>query len=437
VKPNSSPTVSILISGAEILDGRVLDTNSNFLLGQLAAHGIIASRTAICGDYIDAIGESLSFLATSSQVTIISGGMGPTGDDLTREAVSAWLGVPLVERADARDQIERFYAERGRTFDPANYKQILFPEGAEIIPNPRGSAPGFLVCRDGVHPHWIFALPGVPGELRAMTEESVLPLLRSRCFPGSVRDSPIPQAALRVFGLPESEVGARVGATRLPAPIEVSYRAAFPEVHVLLKDLSATLGESALREASEAAKAAIGPSFIISEDLSIGLEQVVLRLLEERRLTCALAESCTGGMIGQLLTSVPGSSKSFIGGVVTYHNDAKVKLLGVSPGTLAAEGAVSAATAREMALGAKRSLDASLAVSITGVAGPDGGTPEKPVGLFYVGYADEREVFAIKCFFSSTRERIRRFATFSALDLIRRMLLGLEDSRTRIASEKI
>lgn len=432
MKPHSFPTVSVLISGAEILDGRVLDTNSNFLFGQLTAHGIIASRTAICGDYIDAIGESLSFLCASSQVTIISGGMGPTGDDLTREAVSAWLGVSLVERSDAKAQIERFYAERGRTFDPANYKQILFPEGAEIIPNPRGSAPGFLVCRKGEHPHWIFALPGVPGELRAMTEESVLPLLRSRCFPGAVRDSPIPQAALRVFGLPESEVGARVVAAKLPAPIEVSYRAAFPEVHVLLKDPSATLGKPALLEASEAAKAAIGPSFIISEDLSIGLEQVVLRLLEERHLTCAVAESCTGGMVGQLLTSVPGSSKAFVGGFVTYHNDAKVNLLGVSPGTLASEGAVSAATAREMARGARNSLGASLAVSITGIAGPDGGSPEKPVGLFYIGYADEHEVFAIKCFFSSTRERIRRFATFSALDLIRRSLSSVELSYSKI-----
>lgn len=404
-------SVSLLITGSELLDGRVQDTNTRYLAEELTIRGITFKRVLVVDDDLEELVIALKFLSEVSDLLIISGGLGPTADDLTREAVSKWSGLELIEHPLARKHLEDFYSKRGRVVDQSNLRQAFVPATSELVHNPVGTAPGFLTT--GPNDVKVLALPGVPKELIAMCRESVLPIIENSF-------SEIPgyrSTGFKTYGLPESEVGVRVVKAGLPDSIKVSYRAAFPDVHV---KLISRASDAELAEAKKKAIAEVGVEFVFTEDLDKNYPEVIVELLREKKLTLSTAESCTGGMLGELITSVSGASEIFIGSVVSYANQVKIQQLGVDAQSLNEHGAVSEEIAVKMALGVKKKLQSDIGISITGIAGPLGGSPEKPVGTFFIGYADDAIQHARKYFFSGDRERIRRYASFAALDEIRR-----------------
>lgn len=406
--------ISVLAIGSEILDGRVLDTNSQFISTHLTNLGIGLHRTIVCDDIEEEIVSCLDFLAKDSTYIIVTGGLGPTSDDLTREAIATYTKCPLQFQKDSLDRLKKRFVERGRPFDPANEKQAFFPSSSKIIPNPVGTAEGFILSTGQLT---IASFPGVPKEMHPMFTDHLLPLIKA-AHDGS---APIARRSFRVFGVPEATIGRKIHSLNLPDTVVISYRATFPEIHIVLKSTD----KSAVDAAWQASMESIGHDFIFTTDTVRNLPEEVLEELKKNNKTIAVAESCTGGMVGMHLTSIPGSSVAVVGGFITYSNQLKIDLLGVSAETLSRYGAVSSETACEMARGCLSKSGANFALSITGVAGPDGGNEEKPVGTFYIGLATESGVKAYKHFFPSDRASIRKYATYVALDTLRRSLRGI------------
>ena len=413
----TTDSVSILITGSELLDGRVLDTNTRFVAEELAARHLTLKRVLVVDDDLLELRRGLEVLSEVSTFILISGGMGPTSDDLTREASAEFLGQELVENHNARQHLEAFYTKRKRALDSTNLKQAFIPNKCELIPNPVGTAPGFIgISGSGVH---IAALPGVPSEFTAMFNQTLLPYIE-RLFKQTQK---LTTKGFRVFGIPEGEVGRLIQGCTFPESVKVSYRAAFPEVHVKLKSF---ISESELANYAQQASSILGSDFIFTHELSQTLVEILRDLLVTRNLTVSVAESCSGGMLGELFTTMSGSSAYFLGGVIAYHNEVKVKELGVKPVSLEKHGAVSSEVASEMATGIRFRINSSIGLSITGIAGPDGGTTEKPVGTFFVGIASAEGTKSFKFFYPSDRYRIRKFSAYTALDVLRRQLLDLE-----------
>jgi len=408
-------SVSILATGSELLDGRVLDTNSHFVARELSERGLKLKRVLCVDDDIDELLAGLRQLTEVSQLVITSGGLGPTSDDLTRDLLAAAAGVSLVEFPNARAHLESFYRARGRVVDSTNLRQALLPEGAEMIPNPIGTAPGFIVR---VGTSIVCSLSGVPREFQRMFNETVLPLVVSKAG----LTETIQRRSFKVFGLPESLVGAKVEDLALSKEVTVSYRAAFPEVHVTLKCSGAT---RLLDEAAAAVRGVFAPhGFIFTEDPKITLLQSVHALLLANGLTVATAESCTGGMVGQFLTQQPGSSGYFRGGVLAYSDEVKRRELGVPETLISSHGAVSAEVVAVMAEAARSKFKTDYALAVSGVAGPDGGSDAKPVGTVYLGVASSAGVLTRLCFYASERENVRRYSSLAVLDMLRRSILG-------------
>ena len=403
-------SVSILAIGSEILDGRVRDTNSQFIASELSKFGITLQRVLVCDDDLSEIHSSITFLASISKFIIISGGLGPTSDDLTREGVAAWSNTVLEQRQDSIHRLEALYAKRQRVLDPSNYQQACFPHGSTVIPNHIGTAEGFQLQYGETI---IFSVPGVPKELMPMFFDSILPVIQKL-----TNAKPIYRRTFRIFGLPESNVGSIIKSLHLSKELFVSYRASFPEIHIVIKGKDTSLVDAAIAQAKEA----VGQEFIFIEDAEKSLSEVVGELLIQTNKKISVAESCTGGMLGSFLTKMPGISKSFLGGFICYSNDRKIDDLNVSTLTLSSFGAVSEQCAKEMAKGAKEKTKSDIAISITGIAGPDGGSDEKPVGTFYIGVATNDSNTAEKCFILSDRNAIRLFAAYKALDTIRRII---------------
>ncbi len=410
--------LSILIVGSEILDGRIQDTNSQFLAQGLDTLGYKLAHTLSCTDTISTIHQSLDFLFEHSSVVIVSGGLGPTSDDLTTEAIANYCKRQLVTDEQALDELRDLFSRRKRTFDPANRKQVVFPEGSTIVKNPVGTAPGFTISfsRDSELCH-VISLPGVPSELALMFEASV-PALLERMLPSP---KPLAKALLRVFGVPESTVGRCVREAVGQADVVVSYRAKFPEVQVLFKGDSREL---VLRQAN-VARSAIGPEFVFSDDANVSFIQVVHELLLKEQLTISIAESCTGGLIGKLLTETPRSSRYFLGGITTYANEAKTAILTVERELIETNGAVSHVVALKLAKNVREKFRSDLALSCTGIAGPEGGTAEKPVGTFFIGVAEGDRISSFQFFYPASRDRVRLYAAYVAIDLLRRRLAKL------------
>lgn len=408
-------SVSILATGSELLDGRVVDTNSNFVAKELADRGLKLRRVLVVDDNFDELVSGLRELSAVSDLIITSGGLGPTSDDLTRDIVASFFGVALEESAEGRKHLEAFYRKRNRPIDSNNLKQAMLPVGSVMIPNENGTAPGFIVSRPGAAT--VCSLSGVPREFKAMFNGSVLPLLEAKC--GGREE--IHRVTFKTFGLPESTVGRIVEALALPTEVVVSYRAAFPEVHVVLKAPK----QFSLIEHATRVRDAIGASYIFSEDASQTYVSALQAVLLARGITVATAESCTGGLISEMLSRTPGSSATFIGGVVAYHNAIKEGLLGVSPDTLRTNGAVSGETVREMAEGARKRCGTTVGVAVSGIAGPDGGTADKPVGTFFVGVSAQGAHVEVRSLYISERSNIRSYAAYVALDIVRRTVLGL------------
>lgn len=411
-------SAEVLAIGTEMLLGELVDTNTAWISRRLAALGVGIYRHTTVGDNLERIAAALQEAASRADLVITTGGLGPTSDDLTNEALARATGRRMVEYAEAREHVERKFREFGRKPSPSNYKQALFPEGTILIPNPLGTAMGALLESDGT----LFAtLPGVPQEMRGMFEETLVPLIRERS------EGAIVSRTLWFVGLGESALAERVQDLLDAENPTVAPLAGQGKVRLRITARAAT-PEEAERQIEPVAREILSRlgRYYFGEDEET-LESVVGRLLTEKGRTLALAESCTGGLLAKRLTDIPGSSRYFKEGLVTYSNEAKERLLGVPRELLVRYGAVSEEVARAMAEGVRRLADSDYGLSVTGIAGPEGGTPEKPVGLVWVGLADAGGIRAEKLnltAWSRSREAIRERSASGAFDLLRRRLEG-------------
>ncbi len=411
----------ILATGDEIRSGALVDTNSAHIALRLEEYGAAVTRHACVGDDMDRLAEIIGEIAGRADLCVVTGGLGPTTDDLSAAAAARAAGADLVLDERALADIQAFFDRRDRPMGPSNRKQAMMPAGARPLYNPVGTAPGFDLllgrCR-------FFFLPGVPHEMRRMLDDAVLPAVTRMA--GTDRDF-IRVRSLSTFGLPESTVGERVAL--VPERFEgvkLGLRARFPVIQVKLyacgRDAAAI--DSRLEEAAAWVRQTLG-NRVFSEG-EAQMPAVVGELLRKAGATVAAAESCTGGLIANWLTDVPGSSDYFLFSGVTYSNEAKVRVLGVSADTLAECGAVHERTAAEMAEGARRLAGATYAVATTGIAGPAGGTVEKPVGTVCIGLAgpEGTEAHRFQMAFP-TRSANKIVFAMTALDRLRlRLLLG-------------
>jgi nicotinamide-nucleotide amidase len=409
----------ILTVGTELLLGQIVDTNAAFIAERLAEEGIDVYCKTTVGDNAPRIEAALRQALARAQVVLCTGGLGPTEDDLTRDAVAAVTGRPLRLDPAVLAQIQARFARRGIPMPKSNERQAQVPEGAEVLENPRGTAPGLLLRLPP--DRTVILVPGVPAEMRPMVTEAVLPRLREAYgLRGRIRSR-----VLRTVGVSESRVNELLGDLWEERNPTVALLARSGEIHVRITAKAESEEELArLLDAREAqARERLG-DIVFGRDEE-GLEVVVGRLLTERGLALAVAESCTGGLLAHRITNVPGSSTYFERGAVTYSNRAKTALLGVPDELIAAKGAVSAEVAAAMAEGMRGRAGTDLAVAVTGIAGPGGGTAEKPVGLTYVALAHAGGVETHEFRFFTDRELNKQRAAQAALDLIRRHLLGL------------
>jgi nicotinamide-nucleotide amidase len=409
----------VLTIGDELLRGEIVDTNKSFLSEKLLGIELETRFHSSVNDDPADMRDAFLRAAERSQIVLVSGGLGPTRDDLTVEVLAETFGRKLVRHEPSLRQIEAFFARLGREMAPSNAKQALLPEGCEVLPNPIGTAPG---CMLDVGRAVFFCMPGVPRELYRMFEEQVLPRVAARLGGGR---GVMRAALLRTFGLGESNLEDALKDVGREEGVALGFRTAFPDnfLRPVARAATAAEADAKLARACAAIEAKLGALVYTRGEET--MEAVVGRMLAERGLTLATAESCTGGLIGARLTAVAGSSRYYRGGVVAYANEAKRDLLGVPEALLREHGAVSEPVARAMAEGARQRLGADLAVATTGISGPDGGTPEKPVGLVWIAYASPAVSEAEQMVFPFDRERHRTITAQTALDFVRRALLGL------------
>ena len=407
-------TAAVLSIGTELTRGELVNSNAAWLAEQLTALGFEVLEHLTVDDDTPRIVEAVKQLAQRHQVVVSTGGLGPTTDDLTTEAVAQALGVAIARDPATVERIQKLAAWYGRVLPPNNMKQADFPVGASILANEEGTAPGFAVEHLG---SLLFFMPGVPREMKHIFSTRIVPRIAELAERNSH------QIHFRTFGTTESALGQALDGVedRFPG-VTIGYRASFPEVElkVLAQADSPRAAVQLAERAAEEVKARV--AHVIYGDREDTYPGAVGRTLRNKGLTLAVAESCTGGMLGSLLTSVPGSSEYLLFDAVTYSNASKTNVLGVSEETLRGFGAVSEETAMAMVRGVLRASDADLGVSITGVAGPGGGTDDKPVGTVWIGIGSRAgAVFAKRFLFRGDRERIRVMSTYTALRLVQEL----------------
>lgn len=418
--------VELINTGSELMLGRVLNTHQQWLCRRLADLGYVVARQVAVADTGQDIEQAVREALARADLVITTGGLGPTSDDITRDLVAQLLGKKLHEDAAALANIERFFAFRKRPMPASTRVQAQVPEDAIVLQNAHGTAPGLAMAvkpnsfRAGGQGSWLVMLPGPPRELRPMFSEQVVPLLQ--------RELPLADQfvcrTIRTTGIGESVVQEKINAPLAPLVaqgLDVGYCAHVGQVDVRLSARGAAA--TSLVQEGEASVRALLAKQVFGEQDEL-LEAVLVRLLTERGQTLAIAESCTGGGIANRITNVPGASAVLLASLVTYSNAAKEKFLGVQPATLAEHGAVSEATAREMAEGARRETGADFALSVTGIAGPSGGSEAKPVGTVFVGLASERPTIVVKQFNPYDRETFKQATVNQALEMLRRAMLG-------------
>ena len=410
----------ILSTGDELTTGKVVDTNSTAIAERLFAVGINVVAVLKVGDDREKLLWALEHARELGSLIIGTGGLGPTADDLTSEAVAAFLGRPLVKDQAVESTLRKRFETRGIPWTENNAKQALFPEGANIISNPVGTAPGFRVSV-GANKHLLW-LSGVPAEMIAMLDGSVMPWILSNRNVGNQ----IYARSYKLYGLTESKLDSLVKPITLSPQERLSFRAHFPD---LTLRLTATGGEAEKKSFDKHCEEIrrILDGHIYAEGEAT-MEECVGALLLRKKLTLALAESCTGGLVSRRITRIAGSSAYYLGGAVTYADEAKVRFLGVSPATLKSYGAVSEQTALEMSRGIRDKTGASIALSVTGIAGPSGGSPEKPVGTVWMSIAQAGSHTARLFQFHGDRERIILGASQAGLNWLRTSLLHQENS---------
>lgn len=404
----------LLTIGSELLSGATINTNAAELARRLAEVGLACRRQTAVGDERPALLQALREALARCDVLVTSGGLGPTFDDITLETIAEAAGRPLTYRAAVGRVIRRFYTRRHRRLQQAALRQAFLPHGAVPLPNPIGTAPGIWLPLPRT---LVIALPGVPREMRAMLEASVLPRLRRLRGLAAVATR-----TLRTVGTVELSIEAVLRRLRIPETVQVGL---YPHLRAVDVRLTATAGSrraayQALTRLETSLRRRLGPVVYGADDET--LEGAVGSLLASRRKSLAVAESCTGGLLADRITDVPGSSRYFLGGVVAYHNNVKRGTLGVPADLLERFGAVSAQTATAMADGVRRWAGASVGLAITGVAGPTGGSARKPVGLVYVALSDGRRRRVQRHQFFGDRESIKWQAAQTALDWLRRFL---------------
>jgi nicotinamide-nucleotide amidase len=414
-------SAEIVTVGTEMLLGDLVDTNTAWISQRLAELGVGIYRHTTIGDNSDRIVAALRDAASRSDLVVTTGGLGPTSDDLTNACISTLTGREMVEYQEAREHVDTMFARFGRTPTSNNYKQALFPEGTELIPNPVGTAMGALVEWEGT----LFAtLPGVPTEMKSMFEATLEPLIRARS------EGSIVSKTLHFAGIGESALADKVQEFLDATDPTVAPLAGQGRVRLRITTRAATDGEAQEKIAPVEREIIARLSDYYFGEGDETLEGSVGRLLGDRGATLALAESCTGGLLAKRLTDMPGSSAYFTEGLVTYSNESKERLLGVPHAMIVDHGAVSEPVAREMAEGARRVSGADYGLSVTGIAGPAGGTQEKPVGLVFVGISDAKDTFAEKLDLTAwarSRDSIRERSANRALDLLR---LRLEEDQS-------
>lgn len=401
----------IVSVGTELLMGQIVNTDAQFLARRLAALGITMYRQSTVGDNPGRVKEAVREALSRADLVITTGGLGPTEDDLTKEMVAEALGLPMVRHDEVVEGIRRYFESTGREMTPNNLRQADFPEGARLMPNRKGTAPGCIAEKDGKR---VAVLPGPPHELIDMYEQQLEPYLLS------LSDQVIASRFLHIVGVGESIVETRLmdlfhwespTLALYCAPGEVTARLTVrcgkdvdpaPLLDPLEKEIRARLGES-----------------VYAEGLDASMPKTVVEMLTARKETVSVAESLTGGMLASRLVDVPGASAVLGEGYVTYANEAKERLLGVSGETLRAHGAVSEQCAREMAEGCRRASGADWALATTGIAGPDGGTPEKPVGTVYIACAGRQGTVVKALKLRGDRTRVRSMTCLYAMDLLR------------------
>ena len=405
----------VITVGTEILMGQILNTNSQYIANKLAELGISHYYDTTVGDNWDRLCSAIENALSRSDIVILTGGLGPTSDDITKEAAAHVMKRDLVLDGPSLEKIKAHFSDRGTVMPENNIKQAMLPDGCIILKNEVGTAPGCII--ESNNGTTAILLPGPPREMNPMFELGVLPYLER------LSDSILYTRVIRIFGMGESAVASMIK--------EVIDKQTNPTIAPYVKPGEVTLRVTAKCSEIDEGKALAEP--VIEEICSIigeavystddeGLNEVCARMLIEKRLKLAVAESCTGGMLSSSLISVPGSSRWFIEGAVTYSNDSKLRRLGVKPESVAQFGAVSRVVAAQMAEGARLSSGADIGISTTGIAGPSGGSDNKPVGLAYVAIADIDGTYVRELRLNGSREHIRNVATLNALDLLRRRL---------------
>lgn len=416
--------IEIINTGSELMLGRVLNTHQQWLCRQFADRGYTVNRQVAIDDSGPAIEGAVREALSRAELIVVTGGLGPTSDDRTRDLIAALLGRKLHEDPAVVAHIEGFFTARKRPMPASTRIQAMVPEGARVLMNANGTAPGLIIqpapgseiaCR------LLVMLPGPPRELRPMFTEQVMPILLEQ-FP---LPTPFVCRTLKTTGMGESQVEEKIAESLralTDAGMDLGYCARIGEVDVRFVGRGIEAQKN-VEEAERIVRGILGPLVFAADDEQ--LEETVIKLLTHRKQTIALAESCTGGAIADRLTNVPGASAVFLAGLVTYSNAAKQKFLGVRSETLAQHGAVSEATVREMAEGARAATGADYAISVTGIAGPGGGTPEKPVGTVWIGIASASGTIAQRRFNAFDRETFKNVTSQHALDLLRRQILGI------------
>jgi nicotinamide-nucleotide amidase len=428
--------VELINTGSELLLGRTLNTHQLWLCRQMADLGWPVSRQVAVADTGPEIQQAVRESLGRADLVLVTGGLGPTSDDITRELIADLVDKPLREDPAIVAELKRFFAERNRPMPVRNLVQALVPEGAIVLPNPNGTAPGLAIkIADGKwtmtddarrlqastlnlpSSQWIVMLPGPPRELRPMFTDSVVPLLqrelpRQTFVCHTLRTSGIGESALAeiIDSLlhPLTSSGLELGYCARPGQVDVRLVARNPQAEALVSEAERIITPLLSR-------------YVYSSD-DEDLEMIIVRELTARKQTLAIAESCTGGWIAHRITNVPGASAILIAGLVTYANAAKEKFAGVRPETLAAHGAVSEPVAREMAEGARQATDADFALAVTGIAGPSGGTPEKPVGTVFMAVSSAAGTVAVKQLNRFDRETFKDVTAQQVLGMLRRLM---------------
>lgn len=412
-------TAEIITIGDELLYGTRLDTNSSFLAQQLDAIGIDVAYITTTGDNMDRMIESVNLALRRAEIVITTGGLGPTDDDITKKAICKVFKRNLIFHEDILEDLQKRFAERGLRMPAINQNQALLPQGARFLANRIGSALGIIIEEQG---RFFCSMPGVPVEMKIMTEEELIPLLKTKT--GNLITI---RHRIRTAGIIESALAEKIRShLKFAEGITLAYLPSYRGVDLCVK------GSGTIREEVAAGVGMMADGirrsagdYIYTED-DRELEDVVGGMLQEKGLTLAVAESCTGGLLGGRLTNTSGSSAYFRGGIVAYSNEIKTGKLGVPQELLEKFGAVSPETAKAMAAGVIKALGADIGVSVTGIAGPTGGTEEKPVGTVFVGVAMSNREVAAKFSLGNNREMVRKRSVTAALDVLRRELLRLK-----------